>query len=341
MEIAIIILLVFVIAIITGLVFWLASANSSLRRDIANQAGQVEVITKSLDSYRQTQESLRDTLSKSMLTSQESVSKSLQTNLQTIGDLKKEISQLQTSNKNLAQVGEDVKKLHGILANPKMRGQMGEWSLENLLSNVLPQDSYKLQHHFSDGKIVDALINLPDYSVPIDAKFPLPAFQAMTEVEDESERLKLRKTFISDIKKHIDKIATQYIKPNEGTLDFAFMYIPAENVYYETIIKYKGDATDVLSYAHSKKVIPISPNVCYAYLMTVVMGLHGLQIEKQASEIRKGLTSLKGRFSDFFATWELMGKHLRNTSAQYQQGQTQLDKFNLEMEKITETDEDK
>ncbi len=150
------------------------------------------------------------------------------------------------------------------------------------------------------------------YNAPIDAKFPLSSFELLLKAEKDDERIRLRKQFHNDIIKHIDKIAASYIRPAEGTLDFALMYIPAENVYYEAIIKYPDDAKDILQYSLDKKVVPVSPNLLYAYLMTVVMGLHGLQIEKQAAEIRQNLKKLNASFTDFTETWDVLGKHLRN-----------------------------
>ena len=156
----------------------------------------------------------------------------------------------------------------------------------------LPKDTYSLQHHFKDGKIVDALICMPEFSVPIDAKFPLPSFEAILKSNGDGELPRLQRQFQKDVCSHIDKIAEQYIRPAEGTLDFALMYIPAENIYYEIIIKHDDDRC-ITEYALSKKVIPVSPNVLYAYLMTIAMGLHGLQIEKQAAQIRQNLKHLE------------------------------------------------
>jgi DNA recombination protein RmuC len=217
---------------------------------------------------------------------------------------------------------------------------MGEWSLENMLSNVLPRDSFELQHGFKDGKVVDALIKLADFSVPVDAKFPLPAFEALIKAENEEEKTKLRKQFINDVIKHIDKIAADYIRPAEGTVDFALMFIPAENIYYETIIKYESDTKDIIRHALDKKVISVSPNLLYAYLMTVVMGLHGLQIEKQAAEIRQNLKKLNASFESFTNTWVILGKHLRNAGSQYDEGDNKLNRFTMELTQIqTEPEE--
>jgi DNA recombination protein RmuC len=233
-------------------------------------------------------------------------------------------------------VGTEVRRLQDILSSPKLRGQMGEWSLENLLAQILPKDSYKLQYTFKDGKTVDALVQLVDFSVPIDAKFPLPGFENVLKAESEQEKTKLRKQFIKDVNHHIDKISGDYIRPAEGTLDFAIMYIPAENVYYETIVKYPGETQDILQYCFDKKVIPVSPNLLYAYLMTVTMGLHGLQIEKQAAEIRQNLKKLNATFADFGGTWDILGKHLRNAYSQYDEGQKKLDRFGMHLNQIQE-----
>ena len=131
---------------------------------------------------------------------------------------------------------------------------------------------------------------------------------------------------------------TAYIRPAEGTLDFALMFIPAENIYYETVVKYAGDATDIIQYSLEKKVIPVSPNLLYAYLMTVAMGLHGLQIEKQAAEIRQNLQKLNADLSAFVASWDILGGHLRNANTKYEDSRKQLDRFTLQLEQVAGTD---
>ncbi|MHC4216242.1 MAG: DNA recombination protein RmuC, partial [Planctomycetota bacterium] len=169
---------------------------------------------------------------------------------------------------------------------------------------------------------------------------PLPSFERITQAQTDEEKTKERRQFLRDVVKHIDKIAESYIRPAEGTLDFALMYIPAENVYYETVVKYDGDSQDIMAHALDKKVIPVSPNLLYAYLMTVVMGLHGLQIEKQAAEIRQNLNRLNSSFADFATTWEVLGRHLRNSHNQYDEGQKKLDRFGIQLNQIqTEPEE--
>ena len=340
MEWAILAAVGVLVLLVLGLLIWLISATFAGRKEIAGQAAGVSLLQQQLEALKAAQDNVRETLQKSLQTGQESISSNLQSSQQVLTRLTSQIGELQGTNKQMLQVGTEVRRLQDILSSPKLRGQMGEWSLENLLSQVLPKGSYELQYTFRDGKIVDALVKLADFAVPIDAKFPLPGFEKIVKAESEEEKIKLRRQLVNDVIKHIDKIASDYIRPAEGTLDFAMMYIPAENVYYETIIKYVGEPKDILQYAIDKKVIPVSPNLLYAYLMTVVMGLHGLQIEKQAAEIRQNLKKLNADFAEFLRSWDTLGSHLRHAYGQYDEGQKKLDRFGMEMTQIQEEKED-
>jgi DNA recombination protein RmuC len=258
----------------------------------------------------------------------------LQSTSDTLNKLHSQIGQIITASTQMQKVGDEVKRLQEILASPQLRGGLGEWSLENLLSQILPQGSYQLQYSFKDNQKVDALVALAGYSVPIDAKFPLSNFELLLKAETDDQRTRLRKKFHGDVINRIDEIASSYIRPAEGTVDFALMYIPAENVYYEAVIQYPDDTKNILQYALDKKVIPVSPNLLYAYLMTVAMGLHGLLIEKQAAEIRQNLKTLTGSLTDFTATWDVLGKHLHNAYSQYDDGQKKLDRFGMRLNQI-------
>jgi len=319
---------------VLGLLAWLISSTFAARKEIAGQAGGISLLQQQLEALKTAQDKTTESLQQSLQAGQSSLTRGIQSSQETLDRLNAQIGELQGTNKQMLQLGTDVKRLEDILSSPKLRGQMGEWSLENLLATILPKDAYSLQHTFKDGKVVDALIKLADFSVPIDAKFPLPGFEKVMKAENDEERVKLRKQFLKDCTNHIDKIASAYIRPAEGTLDFAIMYIPAENVYYETIVKYAGETQDVLQYALDKKVIPVSPNLLYAYLMTVVMGLHGLQIEKQAAEIRQNLKKLNSSFAEYVSNWDTLGKHLRNAYNQYDEGQKKLDRLGLQLGQI-------
>jgi DNA recombination protein RmuC len=226
----------------------------------------------------------------------------------------------------MVDVGKQVSNLEDLLRPPKLRGGMGETMLAELLAQILPESAYKLQHRFNSGERVDAAICLGDALVPVDAKFPLESFRRLMAIKDETEAARERKAFMRVVKGHIDQVAWKYILPDERTYDFALMYIPAESVYYETILK--DDSEDGLfPFALEKRVIPVSPNSFYAYLQVIIHGLKGLQIEERAREIMDYLNRLKvdeGRFREEF---DILGTHLHNAHNKYEDAQRRLDRF--------------
>jgi DNA recombination protein RmuC len=324
--------IVLVLAVL-ALLAWLIASALAARRDMAGQAG-IALLQQQLEALRAAQDKTSQTLSSSLQAGQNALSQNLQSSQQILSQLHTRIGELQGTNKQMLQLGADVKRLQDILSSPKLRGQIGEWSLENLLSQTLPKGSYTLQHTFKDGRIVDALVQMTDFAVGIDAKFPLPSFERIVNSASKDDKPRLRRQFLKDVSAHVDKIASAYIRPVEGTLDFALMYIPAENIYYETIIQCPDDGQDMLHYCLEKKVIPVSPNLLYAYLMTVAMGLHGLQIERQAAEIRQNLRQLNASFAEFLCSWDTLGAHLRNAYAKYDESQKRIDRLGLQLTQI-------
>jgi len=339
MELIIAVIVIVLIVFVLALLIWLIGTNFANRREVAGQAAGIGLLQQQLEALKAAQDKTSQTLQTALQAGQTNISRGMQASQEVLDRLKAQIGELQGTNKQMLRVGDEVKRLQDILSSPKMRGQMGEWSLENLLAQILPKDSYKLQYSFKDSKRVDALVQLTDFSVPIDAKFPKESFEKFVNAQTNEEKAKLRRQFLKDCTIHIDKIAADYIRPAEGTLDFAVMYIPAENVYYETIVKYAGETQDISQYSLDKKVIPVSPNLLYAYLMTVAMGLHGLQIEKQAAEIRQNLKKLNASFADFTSNWDILGKHLRNAYSQYEDGQKKLDRFGLNLTQVQSENE--
>jgi DNA recombination protein RmuC len=246
-----------------------------------------------------------------------------------VQDVSKGLGSLGEATKKVFEVGKDIASLQEILRSPKLRGGLGELFLGDLLAQIFPPAHYSLQHRFRSGEAVDAVIRLGRNLVPVDAKFPLENFRRVIETATEEERKAAKRKFISDVKKHVDAIAGKYILPDEGTFDFALMYIPAENVYYELIIRDEAIDTDkgLLTYSFAKRVIPVSPNSFYAYLQTILLGLKGMHVEEQAQEILKGLARLSGDFEKFRADFELVGKHLTNTKSKYDDADKRLEKF--------------
>lgn len=247
------------------------------------------------------------------------------------------ITKLEESNKRIHDIGKDIASLQEILQAPKLRGSLGELFLGDLLAQIFPREHYTLQYAFQSGEKVDAVIHLRDrLMVPVDAKFPLENFKKMIESDkgdNERESSNYRKIFVADVKKHIDAIASKYIVPDEGTFDFALMYIPAENVYYEIIVKDMEDKS-ISQYAIAKKVIPVSPNSFYIYLQAILMGLRGLQIEKSAKEIFTNLARLRSDFGKFGEEYALVGKHLGHAQGSFENSQRRFLKFENKLENV-------
>ena len=246
------------------------------------------------------------------------------------GDVQKSLGALDEKAQQIHDVGKDIASLQEILKAPKMRGGLGELFLESLLAQIMPsKDFYELQHCFKTGERVDAAIKIGNRLVPVDSKFPLESFKRFVDAGNDEDKKRTKKEFIRAIKDHIDSIANKYILPDEGTYDFALMYIPAENVYYETIIKDEGfgEEKSIFMHAISKKVIPVSPNSFYAYLQVIILGMKGLKVEEKAQEVIKMLVTLKGSLGKFTQDFEVMGSHIDNIKSSYERAVKSLDKF--------------
>jgi len=240
---------------------------------------------------------------------------------------------LEESSKRIFEVGKDISSLHDILKAPKLRGGLGEYILADILEQILPRANYSLQYSFKNGEKVDAIIRLRNMIIPIDAKFPLENFKKTMSAKDKETKIRAKKQFLRDLKKHIEVIADKYIKPDEGTSDFAMMYIPAENIYYEITLK-EQNLMNINSFALSKKIVPVSPNSFYAYLQAILIGLKGLQVEEGAKDILANLSRLKIDFEKFGDDFNLLGKHLSYTNLTYESSQKKLDTLNSNLKSI-------
>jgi len=254
------------------------------------------------------------------------------------GDVRERLGELTQRMKDIQEVGKNISSLQELLHAPKFRGGFGELLLERLLADILPADSYSLQYKFKGGETVDAIIRIGEKLVPIDSKFPLEDFERIITAEPE-EQAALRKQFTRNIKKHIDAV-TRYILPDESTFDFALMYLPAENIYYETIIRGTGE-NDLFSYSLNKKVVPVSPNSFYAYLQVIVQGLKGLHFEKAAGEILGYIKRLQSDFDDFQDDYEVMGGHLCHAANKYDEASRKLARFGDKLRLTGETPAEK
>lgn len=270
--------------------------------------------------------SLDQRVSQSLDTVHKTVSDSLSNTSQTIKNVGEQLGQLDAATKRMVEIGRDISSLQEILSPPKLRGELGEFLLENLLRQVLPKAHFQTQYPFRNGNTVDAIIRIGDGIVPVDSKFPLDSFSQMIAAATDQERQQARRSFIRDVKEHVDRVA-QYIQPDEGTYNFALMYIPAENVYYEAILRRGGDADreDLTAYAYQHRVFPVSPNIFYAYLQVIVLGLKGLRVEAQARQIIAHLNRLEGEFGGFKREFDTLGTHIRHAHNKYSDVSRQVD----------------
>lgn len=283
--------------------------------------------------------SLREQVRKSLENTDQILSHRFEVTSKAVSDVQINLARLEESNKRIYEVGKDISSLQEILKAPKLRGGIGEFLLGDLLSQILPLKHFSLPYTFKSGEKVDAIIHLGKRLVSIDAKFPLENFRKLLEAHTDQERKVYRRKFIYDVKLHIDAIARKYILPDEGTFGFALMYLPAENVYYETIIKDQDtdDEKSIANYSMQKKVIPVSPNTFYAYLQTIIMGLKGLEIEKNAQEIISALDRLRVDFSRFQRDFDLIGTHLRNAHNCYDSADRKLKGFGDKLTRVEST----
>jgi len=259
------------------------------------------------------------------------VGEKIEGSLGIFGDVRERLGELATRTKSIEEVGRNISSLQELLRAPKFRGGFGELLLERLLADILPRDNYSLQYRFQSGETVDAVIRIGGHLVPIDSKFPLEDFERTLKAESEEEQKALRRQFQRTIKNHVDNV-TRYILPDEDTFDFALMYIPAENIYYETILHGYAEESERNAYSLQKRVIPVSPNSLYAYLQVIVQGLKGLHIEQTAREILGYLQRLQGDLADFQGDYRIIGTHIRNAASKYDEATRKLARLGDKLE---------
>jgi len=256
-----------------------------------------------------------------------------------IQDVTTKLSSLESTNKQVVDFAGQMKSLENILKNPKQRGILGEYFLETLLGNILPPNSYKMQYKFRDNEIVDAAIFIKDKIVPVDAKFSLEKYNQIMEESDAERREELGKEFKRDIKNRIDETA-KYIRPNEGTTDFAFMFIPAEGVFYDLLIYKVGaasiNAEDLLKYAFGKRVMIVSPTSFFAYLQTVIHGLKALKIEESVKDILAGVDKLGKHLIQYDEYMKKLGNNLGTAVNAYNIAYKELGKVDKDVAKLNQ-----
>lgn len=255
-----------------------------------------------------------------------------------IRDVTERLVRLDETNKQVVNFADQLKNLQDILKNPKQRGILGEYYLETVLKNVLPPGAYKMQYPFKDGVIVDAVVFIDKKIIPIDSKFSLENYNRILEAHDDADKKRYENAFINDLKTRIDE-TSKYVKPEENTMDFAFMFIPSEAVYYDLLINKVGAITDdtknLIHYAGQKKVIVVSPTSFLAYLQTVLQGLKGQKISEQAQGIIKQVVNLEKHLQSYEEYMKKLGKNLGTTVNMYNSAEREFGKIDKDVFKLT------
>jgi DNA recombination protein RmuC len=262
------------------------------------------------------------------------VSEKFENSLKVIGDIQKTIGSLNETNKRMLEIGQDIAGLQDLLAPPKMRGELGELTLGRLLAELLPRDNFVEQYRFKNGNTVDAVIKVGDRLLAIDSKFPLESFNRYTCAGEDGEKTANLKDFCRSVKLKIDDIAAKYILEDEATFDFALMYIPSENVFYQTILKddFQLDGRSIAEYALGRRVVIVSPNSIYAYLRVILLGLRGLQVEQNARRILDDFGRLTQELEKFQKQFDTLGTHLNHAQGAFESASRQLNVLSGKLE---------
>ncbi|MDQ5958089.1 MAG: recombination protein RmuC [Patescibacteria group bacterium] len=281
---------------------------------------------------------VRTELKESSRFMQDSIRSQFTDSMKIVTDVTERLTKLDETNRQVMNFTDQLKDLQDILKNPKQRGILGEYYLETLLKNILPPTGFQMQYKFADGEIVDAAVFVKDKIIPVDSKFSLENYNRVAEEKNEAERERLEKLFVNDLKNRIQETA-KYIRPSEGTLDFAFMFIPHEAIYYDLLVNKIGAITDdtdnlIQRAANKYHVIIVSPTSFLAYLQTVLQGLKALQIEEGAKEIRKRVEELGKHIGVYDSFMQKMGGSLGTTVSHYNSAYKEFKKIDKDVFRI-------
>ncbi|KKR49397.1 MAG: hypothetical protein A3E68_00200 [Candidatus Levybacteria bacterium RIFCSPHIGHO2_12_FULL_39_39] len=278
-----------------------------VRRSNQNQN---ETLVEWLKSMQSSLDQNHKTMNTTLISNTQSLNERLDKAAQVIAGVQKNIGEM-------SEIGRSMRELQSFLSSPKLRGNIGEQVLKELLSQLLPKQSFNLQYAFKNGAIVDAAIKTEAGIIPIDSKFPMENFRKMHSENSESDKKAVEREFVSDVKKHIDDIAKKYILPAEGTIDYALMYVPSESVYYEIV-----NNSTLFDYSQKFRVLPVSPMTFYAYLRAILMGFEGQKISQHAQKILAGLRSIQTDYQKVGETLDTLNRHISNSYGMMNQVET-------------------
>lgn len=310
---------IFFICVVVAIFFLVFKISQTVNQQLGS-------ITQNLNErLKETSQALQD--------AHKTVGERLDSATKVFGDVQKSLGRLEETHKQIYEISKDITSLQELLRAPKFRGEVGETLLGKILEDILPHENIRLQHRFKSGDIVDAAILVGQNLISIDAKFPLENFKRASEASSEDERKSSYRSFCKDVKMRIDEVSSKYILTDEGTFDFALMYIPAEAVYYQI-----SKDEELGAYAKSRKVVFVSPNTFYAYLQAILYGLRGVNIERNIQKIFAELGRLQVDFKRFQEDFDIIGSHLSNAAKKYAEAKL---KFGMLADRLTTTTQTK
>ena len=317
----------------------LIQLNNSLRQEI--QEIRKEVGENSEKSRQEIEKKLTD-INKGIYAyqenSKEDMQKQFESSNKVIKEVTSELEKIKGTNEQVLGFANQMKTLEKILSNQKQRGILGEIQLENLLSNVLPPELFSMQYSFNSGEAVDAIVKVGDFIIPIDAKFSLDNYNKMIESEDKMEIENLEKSFKDDIKKRIDE-TSKYIRPNEKTTDYAYMFIPADGLYQDLLNSRVGtlkiNSKDLVSYAYTKKVMIVSQMSLFPMLQITVKALHNMKVERSIEDIQKNIEKLSNHMNAYKDAHDSLGKTIRTVVNHFNKSSKEFNKIDKDIIKIS------
>src|SRR5215218_4356341 len=337
--VGILVLAVVVLAVAGAAAAWLPGF---LRRELGamrdDTAGQLAALRAESVAHDRQLSTITETLDRRLSAIDTKVDRRFEHASETSRQIHEQLGRIGQTNEQMLERAKDLSRLQDALRPPKARGGFGEHLLANLLADTFPRDKYELQHGFKGGERVDAVIRLDRSLVPVDAKFPLDNFHRLVEADGDAAREVHAKQFNRDVKAHVDAIADKYIRPDEGTYEFALMYLPAEAVYYELVCNRIGGDSSPLAYALERRVIPVSPATLHAYLLVILLGFKGLQIEEHAREVMAYTAQLGKDFTRFKEDFELVGTHIGRAQSKYAEAEKRLGRFETKLERAADSE---
>lgn len=327
-----------VLAMLAVLVWNLSRQVQQVRQNSAQDAS-LGLIQKDILNLQQT---VNDRLERSSIHMNEAMSRQFAASSRLISEVTRDLTELKASNKQVLSIADELKTLQNTLQNPKQRGVLGEYFLQNVLENVLPPERFSMQYKFNSGEIVDAVIRLDrGLLLPVDSKFSLENYNRLIDEKDKNVQTELLRSIRLDLKNRIDE-TSKYIRPHEGTMDFAFMFIPSEAIYYDLLVgrvgALKSNARDLIEYAYRERhVVIVSPTSFMAYLQTVIQGLRSLQIEEKAKDIQRRVAELSRHIGAHETYMQKLGSALGVTVGHYNVAHRELKKMDTDVVKIAGT----